>query len=291
MAVSIEGYVLTNFLMNALALVIVARSLGHFSMRRVLAAAGVGAAYAVAAQLTPLHFLKGLPAGPLVAVLLAAIAFPAASLRSLSGRSAQLLGAVIFLGGAQFLFRQAGLRPVVATAVGGALGGCALASFLTARQKRLVSWEVSVYLCFGGGEARFRALVDTGNRLREPLSSLPVLIVQKSFLLDVLPEGYDETGGDASPPPGFRQVAFGALGGAGKLNCFRPDLTLISYGDGYLKAPDLWVAVYPGHMPGCFGALAPPIVGCIEKPVGKPRIQNARIYRQTRGESIWHLPR
>ena len=128
------------------------------------------------------------------------------------------------------------------------------------RKKRLVTWEVQVFLAAAGGEARFRALIDTGNRLREPFSGLPVLICERGVLSDVLPVGYDALPpGDA--PPGFRQIGYGALGGGGRLNCFRPELCLVDYGNGYLKSPDLWVAVYPGKMPGSVRALAPPVVG------------------------------
>ena len=117
----------------------------------------------------------------------------------------------------------------------------------------------------GGGEARFRALVDTGNRLREPFSGLPVLICERGVLADVLPAGYDALP-PGGAPPGFRQVGYGALGGGGRMNCFRPELCLVDYGNGYLKSPDLWVAVYPGKMPGGVRALAPPVVGAAQPP-------------------------
>ena len=114
------------------------------------------------------------------------------------------------------------------------------------RKKRLVTWEVQVFpRRRAAEEARFRALIDTGNRLREPLQRPAGVICERGVLSDVLPVGYDALPpGDA--PPGFRQIGYGALGGGGRLNCFRPELCLVDYGNGYLKSPDLWVAVYPG---------------------------------------------
>ena len=197
---------------------------------------------------------------------MAAVAIPPDSLRSALVSGAALLGGGVFLGGVQLaalrLFRGAGAAAFLAGAL---LGALALVAATDMRKKRMVTWEVRVFLAAGGGEARFRALVDTGNRLREPFSGLPVLICERGVLADVLPAGYDALP-PGGAPPGFRQVGYGALGGGGRMNCFRPELCLVDYGNGYLKSPDLWVAVYPGKMPGGVRALAPPVVGAAQPP-------------------------
>ncbi|MFR6027787.1 MAG: sigma-E processing peptidase SpoIIGA, partial [Christensenellales bacterium] len=83
------------------------------------------------------------------------------------------------------------------------------------RRKRMFTWEVRVSLCFQGKSIRFPALIDTGNRLREPMSGLPVLIAEASLLDGLL-------GGELAPGL-TRQVAFGGLGGCGTVRCFHPD--------------------------------------------------------------------
>lgn len=269
MAVSVEAYWLVNFAMDLLATAIIARSLGRVRWKRVALAAAVGASWAALAQLGALRFLSSLPALAALSLLMAAVAIPPDSLRSALVSGAALLGGGVFLGGVQLaalrLFRGAGAAAFFAGAL---LGAGALLAATALRKKRLVTWEVQVFLSAGGGEARFRALVDTGNRLREPFSGLPVLICERGVLADVLPPGYDAAS-TSGVPPGFRQVGYGALGGNGRLNCFRPELCLVDYGNGYLKSPDLWVAVYPGKMPGGVRALAPPIVSAAESMPGR----------------------
>ena len=266
MAVSVEAYWLVNFAMDLLATAIIARSLGRVRWKRVALAAAVGASWAALAQLGALRFLSSLPALAALSLLMAAIAIPPDSLRTALVSGAALLGGGVFLGGVQLaalrLFRGAGAAAFFAGAL---LGAGALLAATALRKKRLVTWEVQVFLSAGGGEARFRALVDTGNRLREPFSGLPVLICERGVLADVLPVGYDALP-PGGAPPGFRQVGYGALGGGGRMNCFRPELCLVDYGNGYLKSPDLWVAVYPGKMPGGVRALAPPVVGAAQPP-------------------------
>lgn len=59
-------------------------------------------------------------------------------------------------------------------------------------------------------------------------------------------------------------VGYGALGARGKLLCFKPERLMASYGDAWMRAPDVWVAVYPGQMPGKVTALAPPVIGRVQ---------------------------
>ena len=277
MAVSVEVYFLTNFLMDFAATAIVARSLGRVRWRRVALAAALGAVWATLAQLPRLRFIASAGGAAAMAFVLAAVAMPPDCLRSALRAGAALLGGALFLGGVQLaavrLFAGAGAAAFIAGAL---LGAMALLAATGARQKRLVTWEVQVFLSAGGGEARFRALVDTGNRLREPFSGLPVLICERGVLADVLPAGYDALP-PGETPPGFRKVGYGALGGSGRLNCFRPELCLVDYGNGYLRSPDLWVAVYSGRMPGGVRALAPPVVCAMQSAAGSARV------RQTTG--------
>lgn len=119
---------------------------------------------------------------------------------------------------------------------------------LSFHRRRLVTWEVTVLLSLRGRTASFRALIDTGNRLHEPISGLPVLIAENSLLQNFL----------QSLQIPFRSIAFGGLGGNGNVRCFRPDMVLIRRGDQFVRAPDVWVALYPGKFPGTSRALAPP---------------------------------
>ena len=52
--------------------------------------------------------------------------------------------------------------------------------------------------------------------------------------------------------------SFGGLGGCGTVRCFHPDHVWICRGGQLIPAPEIWVAVYPGRIPGMQRALAPP---------------------------------
>lgn len=263
MRVSVEVYLLTNFWMNLLCTAVIARFLGRVRFGRVLLAAAVGAVYALLAAQTP-RFWGSLPALAAAMLVVSCVALGTESVRLVLTGALSLLAGSVFLGGAQLgaarLFHGA---PAAIFLPGAAVGALCLWAATALRRRRAVTWEVRVFLSAGGGEARFRALIDTGNRLREPISGLPVLICERAVLSDVLPPDYDQQAA-AGVPRAFRQVGYGALGGGGRLNCFRPELCLVDYGNGFLKSPELWVAVYPGTMPGGVRALAPPVVAAAQ---------------------------
>lgn len=256
MAVSVEMYFLVNLSMDALALFVVARGRGRVSAKRLFAAAGLGAMYATLAQLPVFHILRAMPLMLMPALGMAYIALPRSGVRQYAISALSMLAGFIFLGGVQLVtLRLITGNPVPALVLGALLGGMALLVMNARRQSRLVTWEVSVYFSYRGREARFRALIDTGNRLREPISGLPVLIVERALIGDM-------------PMDGTRHLSFGALGGSGKMPCFMPDILLIRYSDGYMKAPDIWIAAYDGIIPGGVHALAPPIAGLLESNSG-----------------------
>ena len=143
------------------------------------------------------------------------------------------------------------------------LGG----SMLLIRKRR---WQadrrVELQLQWHGRSAGFPALIDTGNRLREPISSLPVIVVGQDRLRGLLPEDYDPLEPWRRPFPGLRAVAFGGVGGSGVMGCFCPEAVKL---DGVTAEEAFWVAVYPGPLPGGAGALAPP--ECMEFFAGRSR--------------------
>ena len=108
------------------------------------------------------------------------------------------------------------------------------------------------------GYAEVEALIDTGNRLHEPLSGLPVLIIGKRSLKGLLDDScLERTGGRLAP--GFRIVRYGALGGSGEMDCFRPESVCIWRNGEWKETGDLWIAIYPGEIPSGVEALAPPV--------------------------------
>lgn len=245
--ISIERYLAINFVMDALVLGLAARSKGHVHLARVALAALLCAIYAVLARIHPFRVLTNLPFQVLAIALGTVTAMRSGKAASIVRNVLLLYVCALFLGGAQLMLRELMPNHVPAALIGGACAGAAATSWLlTVRSKRIMCCEVRVVLWEGLRRTGFTAMVDTGNRLREPISALPVLIVEQS----VLPTGFGES-------LRHRTVRFGALGGGGTLRCFRPDAIGVDFGKGLRPAPDVWIAVYPGTMPGRVQALAP----------------------------------
>lgn len=136
----------------------------------------------------------------------------------------------------------------------GALVGMVLL-ILIFRQRRNVLNRWSIELCVerDGLFARFEALIDTGNRLREHGSGLPVLIVEAAAAGGL----YEYV--SSLPESEKRTLPYGVLGGSGEISCFKADrILLYPRNKKPADAPDCWIAVYPGRIPGAMRALAPP---------------------------------
>ena len=117
------------------------------------------------------------------------------------------------------------------------------------REREIVGVELSLF----GRSAAFRALVDTGNSLCDPVSGLPVMVVSPAALHGVLGELYplfllpDPTeilaaaaGLDALRGR-LRLVPYSAVGARGFLVAFRPDALCV----GGEETRELLVALSP----------------------------------------------
>ena len=260
MEVSIEYYLLVNLGMNCLTLAAIARCRGQVRWIALICAAAAGAVYAVLMQLAAFSALKHPALRIALTLLMAVIALRPVGMRDALSAMAMLLGGSALLGGAQLVAMEVvHARAGAALALGGALGTLLLLSLFRAKINRMEKWEVQVVAFKRGQQARFTALIDTGNRLHEPISGLPVMIVEQRRIERLLPYGFCE--GEAHE--GFRRVAYGGMGGNGYLSAFRPDELLVNYSSGWMRAPAIWIGVYPGRMPGGVCALAPALLGTV----------------------------
>lgn len=254
MEVSVEGYFAVNALMSAAVFTLASRQAGRVRRGAVAMASvlsGAGAA-AVQAGALPARFAPALML--LCALLALGRRSPGAWLR---GLAACALWTCAFAGAALLMRGEAPLHsmgrvPLYALPV--LLAGLCLTRGGRARLPERVRLRIATRM----GEAEVTALVDTGNVLREPISGLPVVIVARERLNGILdPVCLDE---DELLPPGFRLVRYEALGGGGLMRCFRPLSLKRLEKKRWIDAPEMWVAVYPGKMPGMPDALAPPAV-------------------------------
>ena len=82
----------------------------------------------------------------------------------------------------------------------------------------------TVHLTHSGKSVQLSSKIDTGMTLREPFSGLPVILVHRSAVKDLLPPNF----GTADCPLPFRLIPFSSVGGTGVLPAFSPDAVTVN---------------------------------------------------------------
>jgi len=121
-------------------------------------------------------------------------------------------------------------------------------------------FQVPVIIRFGEKRLAVRALVDTGNQLRDPLTHRPVVVVEYEVLRPLLPPAL-RRGLEAGEEPDLGRLAqdlkgtpwatrihlvpFTSIGRAhGVLVCFRPDEVVVVTGGRLVRVKDILVGIY-----------------------------------------------
>lgn len=246
MCESFEMYWLVNFLIDTTLIAVIARVNGCVNIKRILAVGACCACYALLAICTTDRILH--PAVQCILVFLASMCISGRTdLRLWILVAFELFCAAVFVCGLWKILPSSGLRTLFSVLF---ISAILLWLLLSVRKQQIHSWEVTVCLRLHGRMTSFRALIDTGNRLREPISGLPVLIVEAAMLQKLFPP-------TAKDCINFRNVSYNVLGSGGNIRCFHPDSILIRQEGRLISAPDAWVAIYPGRIPGISHALAP----------------------------------
>ena len=214
MTVSIEGFVLQNLLMNALILILAARLAG--------VRAGKAAHRAcVSARLRICGVRVSAVGRPLLGLLPRTAACAGMTLLLCGGRlgrewrrtvrafafiwiSTALLGGTG--AGLMYLLGARGYGPLAVLGTA-ALGGGALIALTAARNRKMSSRTALLTVQRAGRRVSLVAIVDTGNALVEPLSNLPVIVVERTRFPTLRAAGC--------------AVPFTSVGGGGVLFCFR----------------------------------------------------------------------
>lgn len=210
--------------MDLLATAIIARSLGRVRWKRVALAAAVGASWAALAQLGALRFLGSLPALAALSLLMAAVAIPPDSLRTALVSGAALLGGGVFLGGVQLaalrLFRGAGTAAFFAGRAagrGGAAGGYGAAQKAAGDLGGAGSFSPPAAARRASGRWWTRETVCVNRSAACRCSSASAGCSRTCCRRATTPCR------PAARRPAFGRWATGALGGGGRMNCFRPE--------------------------------------------------------------------
>lgn len=231
MIVDGEVLVLTNLLIDAGLLLAVAQLLQHrYCWWRIALGAGLGAAYALLGAVPTLIFAMGLAGKLLVSGAMVLMAFgwsdrhavwaALAWFYGLSFSAAGLAYGLMALTGAPGL---PGVGPLEAVPLALALlfaaafyGGRALRRSLDGSAQ-----EVRLEVEQSGVCSSFMALIDTGNRLRDPLTLLPVVVVEVDALREILPPGIKELLQSRVPEDAMLQISDGSWSARWRLIPYR----------------------------------------------------------------------
>ncbi|MBQ2955889.1 MAG: sigma-E processing peptidase SpoIIGA [Clostridia bacterium] len=252
---SIELFAAINLMMNLLILLLGLRGFAHIRLRQVLAAAFAGTAYSVAAL--SMRLLSGRAAQIICLMLMSAIAQGGVR-RGFWYITCRMTASAFFLGGVMHL--TAGRIPVCVSA-GIAAGAALIAVFLTDADRRKAEERyVRLRVTVLGKTAVVNALVDTGNRLREPMSGLPVLIVAGSRVPGLNAEIRGLRAGRLWASES-RLIRYGVLGADGEMMCVKPESVCKCVDGVWVRTKDVWIGVYEGEIPSGLEAIAPPSLG------------------------------
>ncbi|HEY8417536.1 MAG TPA: sigma-E processing peptidase SpoIIGA [Limnochordales bacterium] len=244
---------LANFLFDCLLLWATAEVTRAATSRgRVLAAAALGTAYFLSyvlaqAGLMPFYgVLRWIPVVLLVSALMLLVAFGPLRLRRMLVVAAHFYGVGFVAAGAgmaaSFLIGNPGQPDAMAgflAASGAILLVAELGWGVVQRRIWQQLYHMPLEVRFGQQVCRIQALVDTGNRLRDPLSGVPVVVVEGDTVRRLLPDYLQaavasmETGDLAAVSrllaseqwsSRFRVIPFASIGREhGLLVGFRPD--------------------------------------------------------------------
>lgn len=229
MRLAVETFAAVNLCMDMLSISSACKLCSSARIRpiRVLCAAGVGTAYAFVQQLWPVRGGWAATAFAATVYVMASIAIPADSVRERLRGSMVLLACQLLVGGACMALQRLLGETFAALLCGGcAAWGCAIAI----RQAwRRADGATAVVTCvFGGRKARMRALIDTGNRLCDPITGLPVIAAPREALGALALPAVDPAD-PCTLPPGFRLLRAQTAAGPCLLMCFHPQQLMIEY--------------------------------------------------------------
>lgn len=228
MHLAIEAFAAVNLCMDALSLLAAQRlcSPQRTHPARVAAGALVGTGYAFWHALVPMQGVFAIGGCVLTTYIMAAIAIPARNWRERLRGCGLLLGCCMLAGGACTACERLFGAGVMALLCGA--GVCALfMPLLKKAGSRAVSAAV-VTCMYRGRQTRMRALIDTGNRLSDPLTGLPVIAAPREALGAIIPESV-QASDPATMPPGFRLLRAQTAAGPCLLMCFHPQQLMIEY--------------------------------------------------------------
>ncbi len=277
MLVYADVLVAINYIINFLLLLCSEKLSGIPQKRRnTMLAAALGGAASLAIFLPPLPFMVELLAKLLLALLMVAVAYRGMHLKGLFKLwlifftvsflfAGAMLALWLLLGGGVLTYYNGivylNIPPLVliATTAAAYLAVEAFNRLFAPGGAKEALYRVQAEK--NGAVAVFTALEDTGNRLYEPFSGLPVLVCSYQAIEKLIPAHQRQwflTSQDPQEmPPGCRLIAYSTVGKKGMLGAFKADRLVVTRPDGTKTECMAYLAV-SGQLSKSYGALLNP---------------------------------
>lgn len=114
-------------------------------------------------------------------------------------------------------------------------------------ERRAPKESLAVLTVYCGSEhVRLKALIDTGNLLRESFSGYPVCAAEKSAVKKILPSAVSEYLNGTAPDgsdSSFRLIVHSTVSGTGMMPAFRPDYAEIHTVSKTVRTDKIYIAV------------------------------------------------
>jgi stage II sporulation protein GA (sporulation sigma-E factor processing peptidase) len=254
--VYLEPVFLENLLVDMLILYIAGRLSGKRArLARYLGASALGGLYAAMSLLPFCMILNTLIAKIVLSLLMALIAWRLRGWLPFVKGWASFAGVTAVGGGGAFaasamlerLGPPSGAPHMSSDAILlTLLGVAAMVLFsMSALRRRGVNHRYAVRVWANGKRYDLDALLDTGNMLREPLSGLPVMLVDRGI-------------GERLTAGGGVEIPFGTAGGASVVRAVPAERVEVYRGGKWRAAGDMFLAACMGKLAGGVEALLPP---------------------------------
>ncbi len=228
MRAAVEPFVAINLVMNVVVLTMSARiaSVGRIRPRRILLGAAAGTVYALA---TWTFFPLGPALFAPVTLLMAWSVAPTHSFGVLVRRSFIVLGCAFLCGGTAYAAAQALQNRAGALLLAVPAATLWLRRLVRTRIERLATHTVGVRCKFGADCVELDGIVDSGNRMVDAVTGLPVIVADARALRSLLPGKLDPSD-LATLPPGFRLMRLSGVCSTQLAMCFHPHVWLFRQG-------------------------------------------------------------
>lgn len=275
MTLYVDIIFLENIVMNSIILFATAVILKtQIKIWRILISSIIGSIYAIVIYVSKIELYSNVFLKLILSVVIVYIAFKPPSIKSLFKHIVIFYLTSFTFGGVAFallyfvspqdiLFQDGvfiGTYPIKMILAGGIIGFIIITVAFKNIKGRLNHKDMycNLKVCFGNKQATVTAIVDTGNFLRDPISKLPVVVIESAKLDGVFPssilnsinniiKGQEVELGEYSSK--IRMIPFKSLGREnGLLLGIKVDEIEVEYQDIQYKHKDVIVGIYNGNL-------------------------------------------